>query len=286
MNDSVFNAHLHQTGHTAGTALQSYVVTGKQSEVLNVYLSELSKLQDGAENDIEMVLETEASTSTPKMDSTPKSKQPADSTHKMNPTPKFKQPADSTHKMNPTPKFKQPADSTHKMNPTPKFKQPADSTHKMNPTPKSKQPADSTPRLSKLDTRFPSRHNRKRRKSEDDSDYEAPEEESATDTDEDRGSEDDIDSVSTSTKSLKSSSHTASAQREAFIRSLKSFRKVKPSDELMKALELFYHVDRGLTKRHDSNNEGGRNQDDTTFNKEVHQKVKGAISDYLPQIEK
>ena len=76
MNDSVFNAHLHQTGHTAGTALQSYVVPGKQSEVLKVYLSEMSKLQEGAENGIEMVLETGASTSTPKMDSTPKSKQP------------------------------------------------------------------------------------------------------------------------------------------------------------------------------------------------------------------
>ena len=173
------------------------------------------------------------------------------------------------------------------MNATPKSKQAADSTHKMDSTPKFKQPADSTPRLSKLDTRFPSRHNRKRRKSEDDSDYEAPEEESATDTDEDRDSEDDIDSVSTSTKSSKSSSHTASAQREAFIRSLKSFRKVIPSDELMKPLELFYHVDRGLTKKDmiRIKKDAGIKMTPDLIRK-VHQKVKGAICDYLPQIEK
>ena len=48
-NDSVFNSHLHQTGHSATTARESCVVTEK-SEALKTYLSELSKLQDSSED--------------------------------------------------------------------------------------------------------------------------------------------------------------------------------------------------------------------------------------------
>ena len=48
--DSLFTSHLQQTGHTAATALANYVVPKDRREVLNTYLSELSKLQN-VEND-------------------------------------------------------------------------------------------------------------------------------------------------------------------------------------------------------------------------------------------
>ena len=44
--DSIFTSHLHQTGHTQGTALQNYVAPPDKRDVLNAYLEELSKLQD------------------------------------------------------------------------------------------------------------------------------------------------------------------------------------------------------------------------------------------------
>ena len=49
--ESVFNSHLHQTGHTGETALKEYVVPSDKSEVLNTYLQELDKLQQSSGGD-------------------------------------------------------------------------------------------------------------------------------------------------------------------------------------------------------------------------------------------
>ena len=49
--ESVFNSHLHQTGHTGETAMKDYVVPQDKSEVLNTYLQELDKLQKSSQDD-------------------------------------------------------------------------------------------------------------------------------------------------------------------------------------------------------------------------------------------
>ena len=66
--DSVFNSHLQQTGHTANTALHSYVVPAERSEAIQVYIDELSKLQDLSIED-EVTVQLETTISTPKVKS-------------------------------------------------------------------------------------------------------------------------------------------------------------------------------------------------------------------------
>ena len=62
--DSVFNSHLEQTGHSANTARDKYVIPVDETEVLRTYLSELSKLQDSSVGE-ERVFQIEFPTSTP-----------------------------------------------------------------------------------------------------------------------------------------------------------------------------------------------------------------------------
>ena len=63
--DSVFNSHLHQTGHSASTTPDKYVVPADKSEALNTYLKKLSKMQDSTD-DGEVTFNFQDQTSTPK----------------------------------------------------------------------------------------------------------------------------------------------------------------------------------------------------------------------------
>ena len=63
--DSVFTSHLHQTGRSASTARDKYVVPADKSEALNTYLKEFSKMQDSTD-DGEVTFNFQDQTSTPK----------------------------------------------------------------------------------------------------------------------------------------------------------------------------------------------------------------------------
>ena len=87
-----------------------------------------------------------------------------------------------------------------------------------------------------------------------------------------------------SKKSTKKKSHAVpKSMRDKFIRSLQTFRKRDPpSDEEKRALELFYHIERGIPKKDmiQMIKDAGI-QMTSELIRRVHSKVKGAAADYL-----
>ena len=87
------------------------------------------------------------------------------------------------------------------------------------------------------------------------------------------------------TKSTKSSKSTCvpKTMRDKFIRSLQTFRNREPPSEREKrALELFYHIPRGVPKKDmiKMMKDAGITADAELIRR-VHSKVKGAAADYL-----
>ena len=230
--DSVFNSHLQQTGHTANTALHSYVVPAERSEAIQVYIDELSKLQDLSIED-EVTVQLETTISTPKVKSGCKPPKSVDAT---------------------------PCSSIH--SPVPTMRNPRQRDNRQRP-------------IAKATLKSTAQEN-------DDSDYDRSE---PSESEEENEKQEVISNSTTSSKSCKQS--VSKRQREECIRSLKTFRKTQPSDELVKALELFHYANCGLTKKDMVRimKEGGIKITSDLVRK-VHQKVKGALCDYLTDVDK
>ena len=180
--DSVFNSHLQQTGHSANTALHSYVVATERSEALQVYIDELWKLQDLPIED-EVTVQLENTMSPPKVKSGCKPPKSVDAT---------------------------PCSSIH--SPVPTMRSPRQRDNRQKP-------------IAKATLKSTAQDN-------DDSEYDLSEPSESEENEK-------LEVISNSKISSKSCKQSVSKrQREEYIRSLKTFRKTQPSDELVKALDF------------------------------------------------